>query len=321
MNTLISIPRCGALAAAALLSCIGVSSVQAASVYDYDVVSFGSFSSANTEVNGTLAVGGDANVSSFGVGTSLNAGYEGPSLVVRGDLTYNNGTVFHGDVVAGGSISGSGLTVNNGTKTANGTGPIDFAAELVRMKGVSALISGLEANGTVSNGGGLTLTGTDAALNVFTIDASDLLVGSGLAVFIPDGSVAIINVTGASFNAAYTGGFTLNGQTISNSSADLASSLLFNFGEAQDISISGSWAGNILAPDASVDVKNGGFFGSLIAGDVTSSSEFYQGRFSGYGDLVPPPAVPEPATWAMMIVGFGLIGGVMRRRTRQPRFA
>lgn len=27
-------------------------------------------------------------------------------------------------------------------------------------------------------------------------------------------------------------------------------------------------------------------------------------------------AVPEPATWAMMIVGFGLVGGAMRQRSR-----
>lgn len=33
-------------------------------------------------------------------------------------------------------------------------------------------------------------------------------------------------------------------------------------------------------------------------------------------------AVPEPATWAMLIVGFGLIGGVMRRgRQTNVRFA
>ena len=31
-----------------------------------------------------------------------------------------------------------------------------------------------------------------------------------------------------------------------------------------------------------------------------------------------PTAVPEPATWAMMILGFGLIGGVLRAR-RRPR--
>lgn len=30
--------------------------------------------------------------------------------------------------------------------------------------------------------------------------------------------------------------------------------------------------------------------------------------------IVVPGAVPEPATWAMMIVGFGMVGGVLRRR-------
>ena len=30
----------------------------------------------------------------------------------------------------------------------------------------------------------------------------------------------------------------------------------------------------------------------------------------------PASAVPEPATWAMMLGGFGLLGGAMRRRTR-----
>lgn len=31
--------------------------------------------------------------------------------------------------------------------------------------------------------------------------------------------------------------------------------------------------------------------------------------------------VPEPATWAMMIAGFGLVGAAMRRRKAQVRFA
>ncbi|SNS30364.1 PEP-CTERM protein-sorting domain-containing protein [Sphingomonas laterariae] len=34
-----------------------------------------------------------------------------------------------------------------------------------------------------------------------------------------------------------------------------------------------------------------------------------------------PPPVPEPATWAMMIAGFGLVGGSMRWRHRSYRLA
>ena len=33
------------------------------------------------------------------------------------------------------------------------------------------------------------------------------------------------------------------------------------------------------------------------------------------------PAVPEPATWAMMVAGFGLAGGALRRRRAQVAFA
>jgi hypothetical protein len=41
----------------------------------------------------------------------------------------------------------------------------------------------------------------------------------------------------------------------------------------------------------------------------------------GGGGVTPPPpppgpAVPEPATWAMMIIGFGLLGAFLRRRSR-----
>nr|WP_245896682.1 PEPxxWA-CTERM sorting domain-containing protein [Sphingomonas fennica] len=31
-----------------------------------------------------------------------------------------------------------------------------------------------------------------------------------------------------------------------------------------------------------------------------------------------PPLVPEPATWAMMIAGFGLIGGALRHGKPLP---
>jgi hypothetical protein len=61
----------------------------------------------------------------------------------------------------------------------------------------------------------------------------------------------------------------------------------------------------------------GGVFDS---GDASQASG-YPGADQGITGLVfdldvvaRPPAVPEAATWAMMIVGFGLVGGVARRR-------
>ncbi len=42
-------------------------------------------------------------------------------------------------------------------------------------------------------------------------------------------------------------------------------------------------------------------------------------NFRVTGDLAAAPAVPEPSTWAMLIMGFGLLGGVLRRSQQRRR--
>lgn len=78
-------------------------------------------------------------------------------------------------------------------------------------------------------------------------------------------------------------------------------------------------------------VGNGTAFYRFDAGTALNALDlFYQGS-SGVviystGRLAPPPppeqgAVPEPASWAMMIAGFGLVGAAMRRQRTAVRFA
>jgi hypothetical protein len=70
-------------------------------------------------------------------------------------------------------------------------------------------------------------------------------------------------------------------------------------------------------------------FGSAISPITLSNfSVRYQGIESaslgirdGSASGISTPAVPEPATWAMMIAGFGLVGGAMRRRRTGVAFA
>lgn len=38
----------------------------------------------------------------------------------------------------------------------------------------------------------------------------------------------------------------------------------------------------------------------------------------GPGELQPPPVIPEPGTWTLLIVGFGAVGAALRRRAGRP---
>lgn len=64
----------------------------------------------------------------------------------------------------------------------------------------------------------------------------------------------------------------------------------------------------------------GSFVGSSLAGDWTLTISDQVGVDSGNLEgwslsAITGGAVPEPATWALMILGFGLVGGSMRRRS------
>ena len=50
--------------------------------------------------------------------------------------------------------------------------------------------------------------------------------------------------------------------------------------------------------------------GEWSSGNI-ARAQFYDGAFS--------PGVPEPAAWGLMLVGFGLVGGAMRRRRQSVR--
>ncbi len=59
-----------------------------------------------------------------------------------------------------------------------------------------------------------------------------------------------------------------------------------------------------------IALTNYALAGSLVTGDIVIGHS--QAQITGYAPSV--GAVPEPATWGLMIVGFGLVGAAMRRR-------
>ena len=60
------------------------------------------------------------------------------------------------------------------------------------------------------------------------------------------------------------------------------------------------------------------------SGNFSSPSTFYPGKsaaFSLSGTTLGGAAVPEPASWALMITGFGLAGATLRAARKRPVFA
>lgn len=55
------------------------------------------------------------------------------------------------------------------------------------------------------------------------------------------------------------------------------------------------------------------------SGNFFQASQFYPDRSAAFS-LAGAGAVPEPASWALMIIGFGMVGGTMRlpQRRRVP---
>lgn len=88
--------------------------------------------------------------------------------------------------------------------------------------------------------------------------------------------------------------------------------VLFNFFEATDVSGAGKTIhGTILAPYALVDISGLTVDGIIVSDRFNAANVNVLGNGFNFG---PPPVVPEPATWALLILGFGVVGAAMRRR-------
>ena len=89
-------------------------------------------------------------------------------------------------------------------------------------------------------------------------------------------------------------------------------------------SVLGLYITGLTPNEAIVNYTNGSAVGATVASDgfLTIRSGFgrsyaFEGSFSPRnfnGSITYTPGIPEPATWAMLIAGFGLVGAVARRR-------
>ncbi|WP_209445896.1 choice-of-anchor A family protein, partial [Paenibacillus etheri] len=291
MKPLLALVLAGILTVGSGLYSLGAGTVNASSTTlgiagNYNVFVLGDVTTFS-DTEGRFAAGGNVTLTNYSVGDRLSAAEVSftDTLVVGGNLTFNNGSVY-GNIVHGGSFAGN-VTINSGGTRTSGN-PIDFAAVGQSLKDKSAELAAIQANGTTKyEYGGLTLTGTDPVVNVFNVLGDNVSTNHGFTINVPSGSTAIINIDGSSVqmkNFAFLPNGVLNSKKI-----------LFNFSQATYLDMAGiNVMGSVLAPYADVDFINGQINGTLVAASLTGTGggEFHHHPYDGDDPGTTPTPTP-----------------------------
>lgn len=256
----------------------------------YSIYTLGPAQISNANIQGAIAVGGSASISSVTVGPGIPNSWDGDPIVVGGDLNLSNSTVLRGDVRAAGSISASGARIVHGSLQPGSDLAAFFDVRSDGLHGVSGAWAGMEGNASpVAQWGTLTLAGENPELNIFHLGADAFEGVNSLRIDVPKGATVLVNVAGREHNLRNFG-VSLTGVS--------ATSTLFNFSEAALLTIGGvHFEGSILAPRADVAFANGNFSGTLVANTLVSTGSFKYAPFAAS-----MPAVPEPSAAALLIV-------------------
>lgn len=341
------------LAAAGLLAVAGAApgsaalvgqsiSTGIAALQEWNVISFNNFTSSN-HVDGRVLVGGNFtsnNMNILGNNTPAST-YGTAALTVAGNANLSGANInLAGGVDVGGNVSGN-FNLNGNPKTvdyggtstafANNTtftdlGPSFTNALVSQSNDIKASLTSLSSNlAALADTGGVTVGG-DSNNQTITVSGSGLKVlnwseamfegnqNQQLLVTLPSDATLVINVAGTDID------FNRNFNTFANDER-----VLFNFYQAATVDIGRQFSGSILGVFADITGGNSGNIdGSVVGNNVVQNANgeihnnYFQGDLSSIGSGSSVVVAPEPSTWGMLILGFGLIGAVLRGRRRVP---
>ncbi|MBC8202785.1 MAG: choice-of-anchor A family protein [Planctomycetes bacterium] len=239
----------------------------------FTIFTIESYQANNTDCTGRVAVGGPATYNNFGVGSGLsNSNGTRDDLIVAGNLTWNNGQNFNGNIQAAGPTTLLNVGYPNGT--VGDSVSIDFDDAEIELQELSDDLFLATANGSVSNSWGqLSMVGTDSELNVFFLTQSDLNPLWGMSITVPQGSTVLVNVDHQTMQ--------LNNFQPTLNGCD-ETSVLWNFPDSVSIQMNSiGWKGTILAPNASIQFNNGQIDGALVCRLIQGNGESHHAPFDG----------------------------------------
>ena len=232
-----------------------------AEVDGFNVVTLGDYVAGHSDVEGTLAVGGDLEVEHYSVGLTDPGGV---AAVVDGTAWIAHASV-HGDLVWGDGAHLTSVGFPTGGSSYSGS-LLNFAFAQADLEDLTHGISALYANGDteVSAWDEITFDGDDPIRNVFRISAGQLSDAASVTLDVPGSSTVIIDITGTNVRIADFG-FFLNGH--------MTQRILFNAANAQTVRMDAiALQGSLVAPYASVDFDNGQMNGQLFVEQFAGDS-------------------------------------------------
>ena len=305
---------------------------------EWNLIVLGDLTS-NSEVEGRTFVAGNlqGNSSNYSIRQSGRSAIGTAGLTVVGDVSGGTknlnggaGADIGGTVFSGFNLNGSPQTVNAGgavfrtnvnqnTVNANlGSGftgglAAQSAALTQSLGDLSSSLAGMSATNAATfafNRGTFNVVPDAAGQAVFSINASDLASIRDIQFNLNGAKTVIVNVSGTNvtFDDNFLGGGSGLGQNV-----------LWNLTDATNLTVGNAFQGSVLAPNAVAQLANY-ISGSVVVKSMNQKGEVHLRTLSGeFGPAYANGAVPEPATWAMLVLGFGIVGGGMRAARRGPR--
>jgi len=274
------------------------------------------FLPTKSDVEGAVVAGGNVSAGAYSINhVRNNAATNGYALIAGGSLTMNGGSIENGKSYVGGSVNLTSVAPLQRTAV----NPIDFEAAAAYYKALSGDLAKVKSTGVVTSlWGGSVITGSGrGGVDVFNVSADMFRTSHTWKLEkLVAGQTLIFNISGA--NATFNeGGVTFEPLSGYN--------VLFNFPDAVSLNVKGI-IGSVLAPNATVSAKEGVINGQVIVDtwnsgiQVNSNHYFTPVNLAGFRDtpaVVPNPSkVPEPGTLALLLAGVGMAAAA--RRVRRP---